>query len=790
MSHRQHKARFRHLRASGLLVANIAISASVFAQVTTTYKSSDETPPAIEDSAPDVTGLWYHINQRQTTLANQEAARLQRSYPYWAMPEELKEALDKLNSASTVNPNPAKKPAKDAPLVRFASWSNSKRASISNKAFSRLSQLADSLGRSDYHLLMGWSALERKQLARADRHFNQAQQHAESRSDKRAAQEGLTALKQLHFAKAIARNDIPTIRGWLNKDNDAEVRTLVDAQGWKDYANGNFAQARQWFDLTDNKEGLWLSLQRIGKEDLAGAFACEQGDSEVFLRRCADYYASQQASLYGQGELKHSIQSGLALQKIRPLGEGELALLGWAASKAGQDTLAIDAFNKALRIAPDNEDVAGELIRLYQRNQRSLAPLIRANTRVRALVNQMHSAKAWPRKQFMYSYFSDDERATSAQSKAAFNVITGITTKQRSGEAGLGNFDMLGSYIGVGSTFKQWRWQLALDYLQLYSGAPASNSWFGSSQLTLPFSGITGLEDTGVRGEVEWQTNDVNFYGNIAYSLFDQPVSASVTGQLSGTWYLPNTTLATSVFRLPKQDSLLSYAGTFDAAHDKTWGYVISEGASALVAYSLKPRVSLAATIKWEDLKGEGVDDNQGLFLRTDISTNIGPLVSQQLDYWRIGPYLSYLGYDKNLSGFTYGHGGYFSPDYLFTVGVYSELLTREAHQWQIKLSSTLGLSSLREEDNTRFPSDTNSSQTGARLGRNASTGLSGNMMVEGQYRLSDNWIVAGYIGKSFAVEYQAFEAGFQLRWRPGKGSGVTSDELLRSSPRLSGFAL
>ena len=49
---------------------------------------------------------------------------------------------------------------------------------------------------------------------------------------------------------------------------------------------------------------------------------------------------------------------------------------------------------------------------------------------------------------------------------------------------------------------------------------------------------------------------------------------------------------------------------------------------------------------------------------------------------------------------------------------------------------------------------------------------------------------LAGYIGKAFAVEYQAFEAGIQIRWREGRGTGVTSDELLLSSPRLSGFAL
>ncbi|NDV92540.1 cellulose synthase [Alteromonas sp. 345S023] len=789
MSYRPHNYLFSCLLASGFFAANTLINTPAFAQVTTTYKSSDEHPNPIEQADPDVTGLWYHINQQQTALANQEAARLRRNYPYWAMSVELKEALEKLNIPSTARANPVVKPAKDAPLVRFSSWSNSKRAGISDSAFSRLSQLADTLARSDYHLLMGWSALERKQLSRAENHFKHAEYTASNRNEQQAAQAGLTALKQVRVDQAIARNDIPTIRQWLEEDNSAQVRTLVEGQGWKDYESDNFTHAQQWFALAGNKEGLWLSLQRQGDEHAAGVFACGLSNTEVFLKRCADYYASQQASLFQQGKLENSIQTALALKQIRPLKEGELALLGWAASDAGQDALAIDVFSKVLRATPNNEDVAGQLIRLYQRNQRSLAPLIRTNSQVRALVSKMHGAKAWPRKQFMYSYFSGDPRSTSVQSKAAFNMVAGVTTKQRSGEVGLGNFDILGSYIGVGSTLKQWRWQLALDYQQLYSGAPASNSWFASEQLTTTFAGITGLEDTGIRGEVEWQTNGFNFYGNLAYSLLDQPESASVTGQFSGTWYLSNTTLATTVFRQPKQDSLLSYAGTFDAAHEQTWGYVLSEGASALVAYSLKPQVSLAGTIKWEELKGEGVDDNQGLFLRTDISVNIAPSVSQQLDYWRIGPYVSYLGYNKNLSGFTYGHGGYFSPDYLVTIGAYSELLTREAHQWQVKLSTTLGFSKLKEDDNTRFPLDPDSSQT-ARLGQNKSSGLSGNMMIEGQYRLSDNWIVAGYVGKSFAVEYQAFEAGFQLRWRPGKGNGVTSDELLRSSPRLSGFAL
>ena len=264
----------------------------------------------------------------------------------------------------------------------------------------------------------------------------------------------------------------------------------------------------------------------------------------------------------------------------------------------------------------------------------------------------------------------------------------------------------------------------------------------------------------------------------------------SRNGYGSSTWFFSNATLATRVHRLPVEDSLLSYTGTFNNTRDESWGYVIGEGASALFAYTFKPQVSFAATIKLENLKGEQVKDNQSLYLRGDISTNIAPNVSDRLDYWRVGPYLSYLGFDENLSGFTYGHGGYFSPNYLVSLGGYSELLTMEAHRWQLKVSTAVGLSKVNESAYSRFPLSDDDTQKSIMASSSNSTGLSGNLKVEGQYRLSNHWIAAGYVGKAFAVQYQAFEFGFQIRWRPGKGSGVTSDELMGSSPWISGFAL
>ena len=274
--------------------------------------------------------------------------------------------------------------------------------------------------------------------------------------------------------------------------------------------------------------------------------------------------------------------------------------------------------------------------------------------------------------------------------------------------------------------------------------------------------------------------------------MFDQPVKAEVTGQISATKFLANTTVAATLFRKAKEDSLLSQTGTFYTDHTQAWGYVIESGVRGLVAHSITDKVSVAGTAQVSRLEGERVANNSSLSVRGDMSYDIASLVSPKLDYWRVGPFLSYTSYDKNLSGFTVGNGGYFSPSQFISIGGYSELLTLEALNWQIKLRSSLAFSRVEQDDDLRFPTGEafRPQDLDEAFGESSDTGLSGNFMAEGQYRFNDNWIAAGYIGKAFAVEYQAFEAGIQIRWRAGKGDGVTSDELLLSSPRISGFAL
>lgn len=784
----------------------LLMSVDVLAQTSTTYQEKELNIAPLASQQPDTTGLWYHINEKQIRLANEEFYRLKAEYPRWEIPDEVITALERINGKTNQNvqsvPSQVEKPAQEvqpkpeAPLEAFAALTPKARAAASTTKVKQLATLSNAMNRTDFYLLIGWTALDKNMLDVAQQQFEQAKGIATLDSQKQSVEQGLNGVKGVKVQQALSLNDFKKLQQYLNNDSSGYVAQLLQGKAWNYYDAQQFELAAMLFALIGDNEGQYVTFVASNKVDEAFTLACSI-NSEIFLRRCADALAERQVRFYEVQAYSKSIDAALQLEKIRVLTLEERALLGWASKERGDVAAATSAFEEVLSNTPQNEVIANELVTLNRDDSATLGRLALKYPQIKRQLQQQTVQNAWPRKQFLYAYLNEDERVTTAQTKDAFTALYGVNVRQRSGQDGLGNFDVVSQYIGIGSTYDKWLWQVTFDYKQFYSGTPSQGDWFAGGQLddavSAPFEGISGFEDTGVRGEVLYQANAFNFYANLEYGMFSQPVDAEVTGQLSATGFFTDTTVAATLFRQAKDDSLLSQTGTFNSNHQQPWGYVIEEGVRLLAAYVVAPKWSAATTAQLSTLKGDRVDDNNAFSLRFDISYDVAEDVSTYLDYWRVGPFVSYNSYDKNLSGFTYGNGGYFSPDYFVSVGGYSELLTLETLNWQLKLRSALALSRVKQQNELRFPlSDffDDPDDALARLDYDRSTGLSGNIMAEGQYRITDKWIVAGYIGKAFAVEYQAFEAGIQIRWRQGKGTGVTSDELILSSPRRSGFAL
>src|SRR5450759_1092782 len=100
-------------------------------------------------------------------------------------------------------------------------------------------------------------------------------------------------------------------------------------------------------------------------------------------------------------------------------------------------------------------------------------------------------------------------------------------------------------------------------------------------------------------------------------------------------------------------------------------------------------------------LGGQNVANNQGLGISLSLARN---LILPGFDYMSVGPDLSIDAYDKNLSGFTIGNGGYFSPKRLVSLGLSANFLTAEARQYSVRGNFSLGYFDKREMEGACFP--------------------------------------------------------------------------------------
>ncbi|MBF1800201.1 cellulose biosynthesis protein BcsC [Alloalcanivorax profundimaris] len=154
--------------------------------------------------------------------------------------------------------------------------------------------------------------------------------------------------------------------------------------------------------------------------------------------------------------------------------------------------------------------------------------------------------------------------------------------------------------------------------------------------------------------------------GSFGADIGSTPYGFEVTNLVGGvTWapeVAPNTRFRVTAQRRAVKDSLLSYAGVEDPATGDRWGGVTRTGAELGLAFD-NGDVGTYGDLGFYSYQGHNVDDNQ------EASFNLGAYVKPINQRWRelqTGVHLNYRSFDENRGQFTYGHGGYFSPqDYV-----------------------------------------------------------------------------------------------------------------------------
>ena len=228
-----------------------------------------------------------------------------------------------------------------------------------------------------------------------------------------------------------------------------------------------------------------------------------------------------------------------------------------------------------------------------------------------------------------------------------------------------------------------------------YSGTPDGSStlMFG----TLPAGALFGTQSkVGYSGLAQLSTN------SFGMAFGTTPQGFAVHNLIGGIRYRPlDGWLTIEGMRDSVKDSLLSYAGARDPGTGIRWGGIVSN--TGTIRFDSAPSTNIRyktigeyASGSYSFIQGQHVPDNWS------VSGNAG-LYWQIVQGLTVGVNASAMHYDRNLKYFSFGQGGYFSPQEFYLASIPISWYSRHPRfEYEVRFSG--GVQYLHEAASAFYP--------------------------------------------------------------------------------------
>lgn len=153
--------------------------------------------------------------------------------------------------------------------------------------------------------------------------------------------------------------------------------------------------------------------------------------------------------------------------------------------------------------------------------------------------------------------------------------------------------------------------------------------------------------------------------------------------------------------RKPVTDSILSYAGTRDPVTGMRWGQVMRTGGGLSLSYD-RDGAGIYGDASYNRYAGVDVRRNRG------IQANVGgylPLYRGDRSAIVGGINVNYQDFANNQNYFTYGHGGYFSPQSFFSVS-FPVRYSLDTERLELRANVAPGYQSYNQDEVVLYPTD------------------------------------------------------------------------------------
>lgn len=193
---------------------------------------------------------------------------------------------------------------------------------------------------------------------------------------------------------------------------------------------------------------------------------------------------------------------------------------------------------------------------------------------------------------------------------------------------------------------------------------------------------------------------------------------------------------------------VVSNAGEVQFARgDELSGFYISAGGQALRGYNTQ--------------SNSRYDGDGGAYWRVWTLPEYGSLT--------VGANFFGMHYAHNQSAYTYGMGGYFSPQAFFLASIPMTWTGHYQTRWHYTLAGNLGVQAFQEDKTPLFPlagqQPTEIALNNAALPAFTSVGANYNLRGAAAYQLGEHWFIGGFLSANNTSNYNAVSTGFSIHY-------------------------
>lgn len=563
---------------------------------------------------------------------------------------------------------------------------------------------------------------------------------------------------------------------------------LATKAGWAYYGRNEFSSAGLWFNqalewnpgLGEAAYGLALSKFREGDLASAEAIVNFRGDSYPKMRILKGDIASRRAvEAYETKNFARSRDLMLQAAQSRPLSRNEQTILAWDYYYTKDYNKAAELFEKLYRASP-NENTAQGLYASLSRTK-SYDRIDTIGDTVKGPLKRMYGTSE-ARRYFNANLFV---ASAAAGGEKIFPVLRNYTTPSvamgfgfasKSGTEGEGQLNT--GYIPVisGRIYPTNKTILTaqVSRITLNSGDLPNGAVVGQyptefqNYILTPQTSYNNLFDFSVRFEYQdW----VSWYATFGITPSGGPINAKPIGNLGMLYRTEQGYFQAEIYAKAIKESILSYIGMEDPYTGKKWGAVTEQGASLQFFRSIAPRWTIFLKGSYGIIDGTDVKDNTHLAGTAAIAYEFSV---KNFEYITVGLAGSYETYDNNQNHFTYGNGGYFSPEYVAQVLIQAQFLTQEGRKWIAAGSFGLGAQNNRQAASPYFPLNPD----GRNFEATESSTAIGLINAQGGYLISPNWLVGGDLGYAVTADYNEGFISLYVRYFFEQRNGLLRTDL------------